>query len=234
MRFFNNMRIRDKIFVGYLIAILAVVGVAVLSWRYIAAADQRFEQAVGRDVPQIRVLEHLRDKAATLIHAVDIFAGRTAVNRLQASSGSLAVERSAMRDAERDLAGFLAAFAGDLQATRGSAADSRSQILAAGAAVLSVPKSLTARVDGGATADELLEIAEGLDASASRFRSLIDGDIADEERALATMHEQTRETQAHAAWLIGSGILFLIVVMLMCGYTIANRIAQPVVRLRSA
>ena len=234
MRFLNNMRIRDKIFVGYLIAILAVVGVAVLSWRYIGAADQRFEQAVGRDVPQIRVLEHLRDKAAALIHAVDIFAGRTAVNQLRASSGSLAVERTAMRDAERDLAGFLAAFAGDLRAARASEADPRNQILAAGATVLGVPKNLAARVDGGATADELLEIAEGFDASASRFRSLIDGAIADEERALATMHEQTREMQTQATWLIGSGILFLIVAMLTCGYTIANRIAQPVMRLRSA
>ncbi len=235
MRFFNNMRIRDKIFVGYLIAILAVVGVVVLSWRYLAATDRRFEQAVGRDVPQILVLEHLRDKAAALIHAVDIFAGRTAVNQLRAdSSGSLAVERTAMQDAERDLAGFLAAFAGDLRAARVSEADSRNQILAAGAAVLGVPKNLAARVDGGAPADELLEIAEGFDASASQFRSLIDGAIADEERALATMHEQTRETRVQATWLIGSGILFLIVAMLACGYTIANRIAQPVMRLRSA
>ncbi|MGH9200522.1 MAG: hypothetical protein ACRD2A_04715 [Vicinamibacterales bacterium] len=92
MRFLNSMRIRDKIFVGYLIAILAVVGVAVSSWRHLAATDQRFEQAVGRDVPQILVIEHLRDKAAALMHAVDIFAGRTAVNQLRAdSSGSLAV-----------------------------------------------------------------------------------------------------------------------------------------------
>ncbi len=234
MRFFGNMRIRDKIFVGYLIAILAVVGIGVLSWRHLAATDQRFEQAVGRDVPQILVLEHLRDKAAALIHAVDIFAGRTAVNQLRASSGSLAVERTTMQDAERDLAGFLAAFAGDLRAARVSAADSRSQILVAGAAVLGVPKNLTARVDGGATPDELLEIAEGFDVSASRFRSLIDGAIADEERALATKHEQTRETQTQATWLIGSDILFLIVVLLACGYTIANRIAQPVMRLRSA
>ena len=69
MRFFNDMRIRDKIFVGYLLAIMAVIGVAVVSWRYLTATDQRFEQAVGRDVPEILVLGHLRDKAAALIHA---------------------------------------------------------------------------------------------------------------------------------------------------------------------
>src|SRR5215471_17229149 len=109
MRFVNNMRIRDKIFVGYLLAILAVVGVAGVSWQYLAATDQRFEQAVGQDVPQIRVLEHLRDKAAALIHAVDVFASRAAVNQLRSdSTGSLAAERMAMRDAERELAGFLA------------------------------------------------------------------------------------------------------------------------------
>jgi PAS domain S-box-containing protein len=235
MRFFNNMRIRDKIFVGYLIAILAVVGVAVLSWSYLAATDQRFEQAVGRDVPQILVLEHLRDKAAALAHAVGVFAGRSAVNQLRTDgSGSLAVERTAMQDAGRDLAGFLAAFAGDLRAARASETDPRSQILAAGDAVRSVLQNLAARIDGGATANELLEIAEGFDASTSQFRSLIDGAVADEERALATMHEQTRETQAQATWLIGSGILCLILVMLACGYTIASRIAQPVMRLRSA
>jgi len=235
MRFFNSMRIRDKIFVGYLIAILAVVGVAVLSWSYLAATDQRFEQAVGRDIPQILVLEHLRDKAAALAHAVDVFAGRTAVNQLRTDgSGSLAVERTAMQDAERDFAGFLVAFAGDLRAARASETDLRDQIVAAGDAVLRVPQNLAARVDGGATANELLEIAEGFDASASQFRSLIDGAIANKERALATLHEETRAAQAQATWLIGSGILCLILVMLACGYTIANRIARPVMRLRSA
>src|SRR5882672_6170911 len=91
MRFFNNMRIRDKIFVGYLMAMLAVLGVAIPSWRYLAATDQRFEQALGRDVPQLLALEHLRDKAATLIHAVDVFAGRMAVDQLRTGdSNSLA------------------------------------------------------------------------------------------------------------------------------------------------
>src|SRR5262245_51696084 len=133
MRFFGNMRIRDKIFVGYLLAILAVVGVAGVSWRYLAATEQRFEQAVGRDVPEILVLGHLRDKAAALIHAVDAFASRTAVNQMRTgSSGLAAAERAALQDAERDLAGFLAAFAGDLRAARVEAADTRTQILAAG------------------------------------------------------------------------------------------------------
>ena len=235
MRFFNNMRIRDKIFVGYLMAMLAVVGVAIPSWRYLAATDQRFEQALGRDVPQLLALWHLRDKAATLIHAVDVFAGRMAVNQLRTGdSNSLAAERTAMQDAERDLAGFLAAFAGDLRSAHISATDPRSQILAAGDAVLSIPKGLSARADSGATANELLEIAEGFDTSAIQFCSLIDGAIANEERALATMHEETRDAQAQATWLIGSGILCLILVMLACGYTIANRIAQPIVRLRAA
>ncbi|HZF34361.1 MAG TPA: ATP-binding protein [Candidatus Angelobacter sp.] len=235
MRFFNNMRIRDKIFVGYLMAMLAVVGVAIPSWRYLAATDQRFEQALGRDVPQLLALEHLRDKAATLIHAVDVFAGRMAANQLRTGdSNSLAAERTAMQDAERDLAGFLAAFAGDLRSAHISATDPRSQILAAGDAVLSIPKGLSARADSGATANELLEIAEGFDTSAIQFCSLIDGAIANEERALATMHEETRDAQAQATWLIGSGILCLILVMLACGYTIANRIAQPIVRLRAA
>jgi len=235
MRFFNNMRIRDKIFVGYLMAILAVVGVAVLSWRYLAATDQRFEQAVGRDVPQILVLEHLRDKAAALIHSVDVFASRTAVNRLRAdNSKPLAAERTAMQDAERDLAGFLAGFAGDVRSAHVSATDPRNQILAAGDAVLGVPKDLSARIDSGATPNELLEIAEGFDASAGQFRSLIDGAIANEERALATMHEETRDAQSQATWLIGSGILLLVLVMLVSGYTIANRIAQPFMRLRVA
>jgi PAS domain S-box-containing protein len=235
MRFFNNMRIRDKIFVGYLLAILAVVGVAGVSWRYLAATDQRFEQVVGRDVPQIRVLEHLRDKAAALIHAVDVFAGRTAVNQLRAdATGSLAAERVAMQDTERELAGFLAAFAGDLRSERVAAADPRNRILTVGDAVLSVPKMLAARADNGASADELLGMAEGFDARASEFRALLDGAIAIEERALATMHEETRSAQAQATWLIGSGIVFLILTMLVSGYTIANRIAQPIMRLRAA
>ena len=235
MRFFNDMRIRDKIFVGYLLAILAVIGVAGVSWRYLAATDQRFEQAVGRDVPQIRVLEHLRDKAAALIHTVDVFASRAAVNQLRAdTTASLATERAAMQDAERDLAGFLAAFAGDLRSERAAVADPRNQILAAGDGVLSVPKSLAAQIDGGATANELLAIAEAFDASAGQFRSLIDGAIANEERALATMHEDARGAQAQATWLIGSGILSLVLAMLASGYMIANRIAQPIMRLRSA
>jgi len=235
MRFFSDMRIRDKIFVGYLLAILAVVGVAVLSWRYLVATDQRFEQVVGHDVPQIRVLEHLRDRAAALIHSVDVLAGRAAVNQLRAdSTSSLATERAAMQDAERELAGFLATFAGDLRAKRVAAGDPRGQILAAGDRILSVPKTLAARIDSGATANELLAMAEGFDASASQFRSLIDGAIANEERALATMHEETRAAQSQATWLIGSGILVLILVMLGSGYTIANRIAQPVMRLRAA
>jgi PAS domain S-box-containing protein len=235
MRFFNNMRIRDKIFVGYLMAILAVVGVAILSWRYLASTDQRFEQAVGGDVPQILALEHLRDKAATLIYAVDVFAGRIAVNQLRTDdSKSLAAERTTVQDAARDLAGFLAGFAGDLRSAHVSAADPRNQILAAGDGVLSIPKALSARVDSGATPNELLEIAEGFDTSAVQFRSLIDGAIANEEHALAIMHEETRGAQAQATWLIGGGILCLILVMLACGYTIANRIAQPIVRLRAA
>jgi hypothetical protein len=106
MRFFNDMRIRDKIFVGYLLAILAIIGVAGVSWQYLAAADWRFEQTVGRDVPQIRVLEHLRDKAAALIHTVDVLASRAAVNQLRTdATASLAAESAAMQDAERDLAG---------------------------------------------------------------------------------------------------------------------------------
>ena len=235
MRFFNDMRIRDKIFVGYLLAILAVVGVAGMSWRFLAATDQRFEQVVGRDVPQIRVLEHLRDKAAALIHAVDVFAGRTAVSELRTRGGdSLAAERSAMQDTERELAGFLAAFAGSLRSERVAAADPRNRILAVGDAVLSVPKMLAARADNGATAQELLGMAEGFDARASEFRVLLDGAIAIEERALATMHEETRSAQTQATWLIGSGIVLLILTMLASGYTIANRIAQPIMRLRAA
>jgi PAS domain S-box-containing protein len=235
MRFFNDMRIRDKIFVGYLLAIIAVIGVAVVSWRYLTATDQRFEQAVGRDVPEILVLGHLRDKAAALIHAVDAFASRTAVNQLRTGSSGLAgAERAALQDAERDLAGFLAALAGDLRAAHVDAADTRNQILAAGNSLLSVPKNLATRAQRGAGAAELLQIAEEFDASASRFRSLIDGAIAGEERALATMHEETRAAQSQATWLIGSSIAFLVLVMLASGYTIANRIAQPVMRLRAA
>jgi PAS domain S-box-containing protein len=213
---------------------LAVIGVAGVSWRYLAATDQRFEQAVGRDVPQIRVLEHLRDKAAALIHTVDVFASRAAVNQLRAdTTASLATERAAMQDAERDLAGFLAAFAGDLRSERAAVADPRNQILAAGDGVLSVPKSLAAQIDGGATANELLAIAEAFDASAGQFRSLIDGAIANEERALATMHEDARSAQAQATWLIGGGILSLILAMLASGYMIANA-SRSVMRLRSA
>jgi PAS domain S-box-containing protein len=235
MRFFNDMRIRDKIFVGYLLAILAVVGVAVVSWRYLTETDKRFEQAVGHDVPEILVLGHLRDKAAALIHAVDAFASRTAVNQLRTGSSGLAAgERTALQDAERDLAGFLAAFAGDLRAADVDAGDTRNQILAAGNALLSVPKNLATRAQSGAGAAELLQIAREFDASASRFRSLIDGAIAGEERALATMHEETRSAQSQATWLIGGGILFLILAMLASGYTIANRIAQPIMRLRAA
>ena len=235
MRFFNDMRIRDKIFVGYLLAIVAVVGVAVVSWQYLAATDSRFEQVVGRDVPQIRVLEHLRDKAAALIHAVDVFAGRTAVNQLRTGSSGLATaERTAMQDAERDLAGFLAAFAGDLRAAHLTESDPRNQILVAGNALLSVPKNLAQHAARGAGASELLVIAEQFDASASQFRSLIDGAIADEERALSTMHEDTRDAQAQATLLIGGGILLLILAMLASGYLIANRIAQPIMRLRTA
>lgn len=37
-------------------------------------------------------------------------------------------------------------------------------------------------------------------------------------------------SQAPATWLIGSGILVLILAMLASAYTIANRIAQPIVR----
>ncbi|MGH8247876.1 MAG: hypothetical protein ACREUU_15760, partial [Gammaproteobacteria bacterium] len=72
MRFFNDMRIRNKIFVGYLTAVLAVVGVAILSWRHMAATDEQFQQVLGRDMPQILALEHLRDSGMTLIHAVDV------------------------------------------------------------------------------------------------------------------------------------------------------------------
>jgi len=234
MRFFHNMRIRDKIFVGYLLAILAVVGVAALSWRYVMATDERFEQAVGRDVPRIRVLEHLRDKAAALIHAVDVFASRTALNQLRAGSADpLSARPAVMQDAQRDLAGFLAVLAGDVGAAH-PGDEPRGQILAAGAAVLDASKHLVARADSGATANELLEIAEGFDAGAGQFRSLIDGAIANEERALATMHEETRAAQAQATWLIGSGILVLILAMLACGFTIASRIAQPIMRLRAA
>src|SRR5262249_17196652 len=145
MRFLERMRIRDKIFVGYLLAVLAVVGVACVSWQYLFATDRRFEQVVGQDVPRIRVLEHLRDKAVALIHAVDVFASRTAVNRLRTDApDSLAAERMAVRDAERELAGFLVAFAGDLRAERVAAADTRNRILAAGNAILSAPTNLPA------------------------------------------------------------------------------------------
>src|SRR5262245_45315634 len=235
MRFFSDMRIRDKIFDGHLLTILAGVGVAVVSWQYLTATDERFEQAVGRDVPDILVLGHLRDKAAALIHAVDAFASRTAVNQLRTGSSGLAAnERTALQDAERDFAGFLAAFAGDLRAAQVDAADARYQILATGNDLLSVPKGLATRAQRGAGAAVLLEIAEEFDASASQFRSLIDGAIASEERALATMHEETREAQTQATWLIGSGIFVLIILMLASGYTIANRLAQPVMRLRAA
>src|SRR5262245_26403185 len=146
MRFFSDMRIRDKIFDGHLLTILAGVGVAVVSWQYLTATDQRFEQAVGHDVPEILVLGHLRDKAAALIHAVDAYASRTAVNQLRTGSSGLAAgERRALQDAERDLAGFLAAFAGDLRTAAVDVGDARKQILTAGNALLGVPKTLVTR-----------------------------------------------------------------------------------------
>src|SRR5215475_5512686 len=99
MRFLKSMRIRDKIFVGYLLAVLAVVGLACVSWQYLFATDRRFEQVVGGDVPRIRVLKHLRDGAVALVHAVDVFASRAAVNQLRTdAAGSLAAERMAMQD----------------------------------------------------------------------------------------------------------------------------------------
>jgi PAS domain S-box-containing protein len=235
MRFFNDMRIRNRIFVGYLTAVLAVVGVAILSWRHMAATDEQFQQVLGSDIPQILALEHLRDSGMTLIHAVDVFANRTAVNRLRTyTMSTLEAERVDMRDAEHDLAIVLMSFAGTLQKAGVPETDPRRQALAAGGEILGYPAALLATADRGATVSELVEISRNFDSSADRFRSLIDRAIDREEIALKDLRAATRGASERATWEIGSGILIVILLTLAGGYLIANRIARPVIRLRSA
>ncbi len=235
MRFFNDMRIRNKIFVGYLTAVLAVVGVAILSWRHMAATDEQFQQMLGRDIPQILALEHLRDSGMTLIHAVDVFANRTAVNRLRTYTlNTLEAERADMRDAEHDLAIALMSFAGTLQRAEVPETDPRRQALAAGGEILGYPAALLATADRGATVSELVEVSRNFDSSADKFRSLIDRAIDREEVALRDLRAETRGASERATWEIGSGILIVILLTLAGGYLIANRIARPVIRLRSA
>src|SRR5262249_6562099 len=153
---------------------------------------------------------------------VDLFTARIATDP--------AADRTAMLDAQRALARFLAAFAGDLGAERMSASDPRNDILVAADALLRLPRDLAARADSSITANELLELAERFDANANQFQSLIDGAIATEERAIATLHEETRKAQARATWLIGSSVALLVLAMLVVGYAIASRIAEPIGR----
>jgi PAS domain S-box-containing protein len=234
MGVFSHMRIRNKIFVGYLAAILAVIGVAALSWSHMRATDDRFRQVLGDTVPRILLLEQVRDKGTTLIDAVNTYANRTAVNRLRTYTvSSLESERRSVQNAERELANVLAPLAGDLREGGLDEADPRRQVLAASVEILGYPADLLRRVEDGATVNELLGVAAQFDASVQKFRALIDRAIGREELALAQLHQDEQKDGARAIWALGAGIFLVIVLTLVGGYSIADRIARPVVALQS-
>jgi signal transduction histidine kinase len=232
----GGLGIRDKILVAYVLLTFPVLVVLGLTWlganRITATAD-----AVRNDVvPALASLEALRTFGTHVIEATNAYALINAVERKQGQTENpFSVDKkSELLTAIEDFTQALRAYQAEDTAQEGNAERFRRNIEFSYQDIVKYGERVMKLVADRASPSQLLQVRERFDTKAQNFRALVQGAIEAQKAELNRRQaELNQDIELWFAIAVAVGGL-VIVVTVISGMHLANRIARPIRQLRDA
>jgi signal transduction histidine kinase len=235
-RIFGRLSIRNKILVGYALVIVPVLVLLALTWfganRITATAD-----ALRSDtVPTLTSLGTLRSLGTHVIEATNTYALINAVERQEGQ-----IENPFAVNKKAELAATIDEFQRALDAFQATSIDAnvsvrryRSNIAFASQDIIRFSDKIVQLVGNRAAPVIILQARERFETKAQNFRTLIKETIEAVRLELNERQSQLNQDiwlSEAAVGLVGVAVILL---TLLCGVHVANRVAEPVRKLRDA
>ena len=235
LEYFDNLRIRTKLLIGYGLMILFLLAFAVAAGLSIKRIQAGSDTVIHEITPIVGVLRDLKFSGMQLIEAVDtviIIQGIDAYTAEEDRESVLAAKADAVEQEGRNIAGYLRAY-DDLVDDSARDDASRVAILAQGRAVLAAADEFVAVVR--TTPNSLRRLLQGdqrIDLAYASFAAEVAAALEHEGAELAKQDETVRSLIQHSFELIVILTALAIAAALASAHLISNRIARPLLRLR--
>ncbi|MGH6928788.1 MAG: sensor histidine kinase, partial [Dongiaceae bacterium] len=235
-RTFGRLSIRNKILAGYALVIIPVLVLLGLTWFGASRVTATAEALRNDTVPRLTSLGSLRSLGTYVIETTNTYALINAVERHQGQAENpFAVDKkvqliAAIDEFEHALGTFQATGI-DLNAT---ALRYRSNIAFSCQEIIRFSDKIVKLVANRAAPVAILQARERFETKAQNFRALVQAAIEAERLELNERQSQLNRD----IWLSEAVVAFVgfavILLTLLCGVHVANRVADPVRKLRDA
>jgi signal transduction histidine kinase len=237
LEYFDNLKIRSKLLVGYGLIILFLLAFALAAAVWVKRIDDGSKAVLHEITPMVGVLRDLKFAGMQLMEAVKtaiIIQGIDAYTAEEDHDAALAAEAEAIDRERQSIAGYLQSY--DTLAARHAALHElplRADILAKGRTLLAAAEGVSTVLRTNSNSIRKLLLAdEQADVAYRAFAGTVAAALADEAAELARHDESVQS-------LIGRSLDFIVILTalaiaaaLVSARFISNRIANPVLRLR--
>jgi signal transduction histidine kinase len=235
-RTFARLSIRNKILAGYALVIVPVLVLLGLTWFGASRITATAEALRNDTVPTLTSLGSLRSLGTYVIETTNTYALINAVERHQGQA-----ENPFAIDKKVDLVAAVDEFHRALEIFQATGVDSnatarryRSNIAFSCQDIVKFSERIVQLVGSRAAPVVILQARERFETKAQNFRTLVREAIEAERLELNERQSQLNQdiwvSEAVVA-LVGLAVIFL---TLLCGVHVANRVAEPVCKLRDA
>jgi signal transduction histidine kinase len=237
LEYFDNLKIRSKLLVGYGLIILFLLAFAAAAAVWVKRIDDGSKAVLHEITPMVGVLRDLKFSGMQLMEAVKtaiIIQGIDAYTAEEDHDAALAAEAAAIDRERRNIADYLQRY--DALPARHMALRElprRDEILAKGRALLTAAEGFSTVLHTNSNSIRKLLLTDGqADVAYRAFAASVALALEDEAAELS-------EHDASVRSLIGNSLEFIVILTalaiaaaLASAHVISNRIANPVLRLR--
>ncbi len=235
-RTFARLSIRNKILAGYALVIVPVLVLLGLTWFGASRITATAEALRNDTVPTLTSLGSLRSLGTYVIETTNTYALINAVERHQGQA-----ENPFAVDKKVDLVAALDEFQRALEIFQATGVDSnatarryRSNIAFSCQDIVKFSEKIVQLVGNRAAPFVILQARERFETKAQNFRTLVREAIEAERLELNERQSQLNQDISLSEAIVALVGLAVILLTLLCGVHVANRVAEPVCKLRDA
>jgi signal transduction histidine kinase len=233
--YFDNLRIRTKLLVGYGLVILFLLAFSVAAALWIKRIESGSETVFHEITPIVGALRDLKFSGLQLIEAVDtviITQGIDAYTAEEDRENVLAVQFEAIERERQEIAGYLRAYE-QLTARHEDDGGLRGEILTDGRTLLdAAAEFLKVLRTSPNSLRKLLHADQTIDRTYATFGAKVATALQNEGAELAEEDEAVQSLIQHSFGFIVILTALAIAAALASAHVISNRIARPLLRLR--
>lgn len=237
LEYFDNLKIRSKLLVGYGLIILFLVAFALAAAIWVKRIDDGSKTVLHEITPKVGVLRDLKFSGMQLMEAVKtaiIIQGIDAYTAEEDHDAALAARIEAIDRERQSIAAYLQSYDA-LVAARGDSDDGplRDDVLAKGRTLLMAAEGFSTVLHTNSNSIRKLLLTDGqADVAYKAFAATVAAALDNEGAKLAASGATVQSLIGHSLDFIVDLTALAIVAALASARFISNRIANPVLRLR--